>query len=58
MDPKCCENAMRVVEEEISKKMVYVLKPLLTGLEPAARKAFVKELVKLGPHFAELVDLL
>jgi hypothetical protein len=58
MEPKCCENAIRVTEEQVAKKMVTALKPLLAGLDPATRKAFVKELVKLGPQFAELVELL
>jgi hypothetical protein len=58
MEAKCCENAIRVTEDQVNKKTVATLKPLLAGLVPETRKAFVKELVKLGPQFAELVDLL
>jgi hypothetical protein len=49
---------MMVAEERIGKKMVLALKPLIASLDPEAKKRFVKELVKLGPVFAELVDLL
>jgi hypothetical protein len=49
---------MRVAEQRAAATVVAALKPLLAHLLPETRKAFVKELVKLGPHYAELVDLL
>lgn len=58
MEAKCCEHAMAVVKGEEAKAVVTALKPLLAGLLPETRKLFVKELVKLGPQYAELVDLL
>jgi hypothetical protein len=60
MELKCCEHAMKITHEKVMQTLNKVL--LDTPMDEPTRKAFikqlVKELVKLGPTYASLVDLL
>ncbi len=58
MEPKCCENAMKVVTEEIFREVTSKLQPHLTALEPEKRKEFIKILCATHIGFAPLLELL
>ena len=58
MEAKCCQHAIKLTEDSVAEIIIATLKPLLLALLPDKRKIFIKELVKIGPQYAELVDLL
>lgn len=58
MEPKCCENAMKVVMEETFREITSKLLPRLAALEPEKRKEFIKILCATHFGFAPLLDLL
>lgn len=59
MEAKCYEQALKVATERVNTTVIESLKRLFPTLsDPEQRKAWVKEFVKLGPAYAELVDLI
>ena len=58
MESKCCENAMKVVTQEIFNEVTSKLLPRLAALEPEKRKEFIKILCATHFGFAPLLDLL